>query len=245
MSKFREEVIGDARLILGDCREVLPTLGKVDAIVTDPPYGMAYKSGHNSSRRGAGAAMARKDGNFDPIEGDSEPFDPAAVLALQVPAIMWGANYYANRLPSGTRWLVWDKLDGKAPVPSGSDVELAWTSEPGPSRLYTHLWRGIMRAGEENIVNGGKVHPNQKPVNLMLWCLSFVEEAHRIVDPYMGSGTTGIACVRTGRAFVGIEKAETYFDIACRRIEEAYRQPRLFTDPPAKPQQPSMFGDAA
>jgi site-specific DNA-methyltransferase (adenine-specific) len=245
MTFLRKEIIGDATLYLGRCEDVLPTLDGIDSVLADPPYGMSYRSGHNSSRRGAGAAMRRIDGNFDPIEGDAEPFDPAHVLALQVPTILWGANYYADRLTAGTRWLVWDKLDGKTPVPSGSDVELAWTSETGPSRLYTHLWRGIMRAGEENIVNGGKLHPNQKPINLMLWCLSLLGDVRCVADPYMGSGTAGVACVRTGRAFVGIETKVAYFDIACRRIEEAYRQPRLFEEPPPRPVQDKLFGDAA
>lgn len=228
MTYLRKEAIGRATLYLGDCREILPTLGKVDAVLSDPPYGMDYKSGHNSGRSGAGASMVRKDGNFAPIKGDKIPFDPAPILALQVPTVLWGANYYCDRLPAGKRWLIWDKLAGKTPVPSGSDFELAWTSTEGPSRAYTHLWRGIMRAGEENVVNGGKLHPNQKPVNLMLWCLSFLPDAETILDPFMGSGSTAIACGRTQRAFIGIEEDQTYFDIACKRIEDAQRQGSLF-----------------
>jgi site-specific DNA-methyltransferase (adenine-specific) len=219
-------VIGNATLYHGDCLEILPTLPKVDAVVTDPPYGMGYRSNHNSSRVGAGAAMTRKDGDFSPIHGDDAPFNPSPLLALQIPSIIWGANYFSNQLPSGTRWLVWDKLAGKTPVPCGSDVELAWTSTKGPSRIFQHLWRGIMRAGEENVCNGGKDHPNQKPQALMRWCVEMT--AGSVLDPFMGSGTTGVACMNLGRKFVGIEIERKYFDIACERIDNAQRQARMF-----------------
>jgi site-specific DNA-methyltransferase (adenine-specific)/modification methylase len=225
----RVEQIGRATLYLGDCREILPTLPKVDAVVTDPPYGIAYKSGHNSSRTGAGAALVRKDGNFKPIEGDRQPFDPALLLALGAPSILWGANHYNDALPRKRRWLIWNKLVGKTPLPSGSDVELAWCSEPGPDRIFDHLWRGIMRAGEENIVHTGKQHPNQKPAALMQWCLQFVP-AGTTLDPFMGSGTTGVACARAGRDFIGIELELEYFEIACKRIEDAQRQGDFFVD---------------
>jgi len=243
----RKETIGDCTLYLGDCLEILPVLGKVDAVVTDPPYGMDYRSGHNSGRKGAGAAMARKDGNFKPIAGDSKPFDPSAILSLAVPTIIWGANHFNESLPQRKRWLVWNKLCGKTPVPSGSDVELAWCSEPGPDRIFDHLWRGIMRAGEENIVHSEKFHPNQKPVALMSWCLGFVP-GETVIDLYMGSGTTGVAAVRAGRKFVGIELEEHYFEVACKRIRKAYAQPDMFVEAKAPShQQQSMFseGDAA
>lgn len=230
----RVEVIGDCTLYLGDCLEILPTLGKVDAVVTDPPYGMSYRSNHNSGRSGAGALLRRKDGDFTPIEGDDAPFDPTPWLASSQ-AILWGANYYCDSLPRGNAWLIWDKLAGKTPVPSGSDVEMAWTSWRGPSRIYEHLWRGIMRAGEENIVHAAKQHPNQKPAALMTWCVDMTEGA--VLDPYMGSGTTGVACARLGRRFIGIEIEPRYFDIACRRIEEAYKQPRLFAELKPQPKQ--------
>src|SRR5690349_17267208 len=127
----RVETIGRATLYLGDCRDILPALPKVAAVVTDPPYGMGYRSGHNSGRHGMGATMLRKDGNFKPIKGDEQPFDPAFLLALQVPTILWGANHYNDELPPKTRWLIWDKLAGKGSLPSGSDIELAWCSERG------------------------------------------------------------------------------------------------------------------
>lgn len=218
--------IGKATLYLADCREILPALSGADAVVTDGPYGMSYRSNHNSGRRGAGAKMKRKDGDFEPIEGDQSPFDPRPWLAYPE-TILWGANHFCSELPRGNAWLVWDKLAGKTPLPSGSDIELAWTSWRGPSRIFEHLWRGIMRAGEENIVHAAKAHPNQKPVALMRWCVGMTKGRH-ILDPFMGSGSTGVACARLGRAFTGVEKDPGYFEIACQRIEEAQRQSDMF-----------------
>lgn len=224
----RVEVIGNATLYLADCRDVLPTLEDVGAVIADPPYGMNYRSGHNTARTGVGQTMTRKDGNFKPIKGDQVPFDPSHLLT-DVPTILWGANYYASRLPDSGCWLIWDKLAGKTPVPSGADIEMAWTrGVRSPSRIFTHLWRGIMRAGEENVSNGGKLHPNQKPVALMNWCLDFVPEAKHIADPYMGSASLGVACVRRGLAYTGIDNDPAHFDTACRRIEDAQRQSRMF-----------------
>lgn len=241
----RKEVIGDCSLYLGDCLQVLPALDLVGAVLlTDPPYGIDYTSGHNSSRKGAGAKMARKDGNFSPISGDQEPFDPRSMLALGLPSIIWGANHFNDALPSARRWLIWDKLAGKTPLPSGSDVELAWCSLPGPDRIFTHLWRGIMRAGEENIVHSAKQHPNQKPIALMSWCLGFLPSG-KVLDPFMGSGTTGVAAVRAGRPFIGIETDEAHFETARRRIREAADQPSIFAPRQAAPEQLSILDGAA
>jgi len=223
----RKEIIGSSTLYLGDCLAILPEIEKANALLTDPPYGMDYKSGHNSGRKGAGKAMSRKDGNFQPIAGDKVPFDPAMLLELKLPSVIWGANHFNHVLMPRRRWLVWNKLCGKTSLPSGSDVELAWCSEAGPDRIFDHLWRGIMRAGEENIVHSAKHHPNQKPVALMAWCLSFLPSGV-VLDPFMGSGSTGVAAIRTGRQFVGIELDETYFDVACDRLRKEHAQPDMF-----------------
>jgi site-specific DNA-methyltransferase (adenine-specific)/modification methylase len=207
-----------------DCLDILPTLaaGSVDAVVTDPPYGMSYVSNHNSVR--GDDPMVRKDGNFPPIVGDDSPFDPAPLLGFPV-VVLWGAQHYASRLPDKRGWLIWDKLAGKTPCQQ-SDCELAWTSRDAAVRMFTHLWRGIMRAGEENVVHGGKLHPHQKPLALIRWTLHTVNvpEGATILDPFMGSGTTGVACLQTGRSFIGIEIDKHYFNIAKRRIRQAQQE---------------------
>ena len=202
------EVIGNATLYLGDCREILPTLPKVDAVITDPPYGIG--AGRMSLGKWRTAAMEK--GDWDSIAPDLDP-----VLDLSVPTIVWGGNYFP--LPPSRAYLVWNKGAGF----KGRDFaecEQAWCSFDGNARVFDFdpLARGTYR---------DKQHPTQKPVELMEWCLTFVPKAQAILDPFMGSGTTGIACTNLGRSFIGIEREPKYFDIACRRIEDAQRQGRL------------------
>lgn len=206
-----------------DARDVLPTLerGGVDLVLTDPPWGIGYKSGHNSSRKGRGLELTRRDGNFAPIIGDDKPFDPSPLLKFPA-CILWGGHHFYDSLPAGGTWFVWDKLDGKASFPSGSDCEMAWCSWKGPIRLFTHLWRGAMRAGEENIVNEQKKHPNQKPLALMRWCLQLRPADAMILDPYCGSGTTLVAAKSMGRKAIGVEIEERYCAISAKRLEQGY-----------------------
>ncbi len=228
MTYRRKEQIGPHTMYLGDCREILPTLGKVGAVVTDPPYGIAYK-------RGAGGksihSMGNSRNNCASIVGDSEPFDPAPWLAFDN-VIMWGANHYAARLPHG-RWLAWNKLGSMEPWDDFSDVEFAWQNKRAADRIFSHLWKGLCQAGRGE----RRFHPTQKPVSLMRWCIEQLPNAQTILDPFMGSGTTGVACVKMGRKFIGVEIDEGYFDIACKRIEEAMCQPDLFVEQPAKAEQ--------
>jgi len=234
MTGWHEEIIGDARLILGDCRDVLPTLDKTDAVICDPPYGI----GHVKGASGKGQHSVR---NLAPVIGDDSPFDPSDFIKFN-DCILWGANHYAQRLPHG-RWLAWDKLGGLQSFDSFSDVEFAWQKGRGKDRIFSHLWKGICKASEK----GGRErwHPTQKPIALMEWCLGLIPNARTIIDPFMGSGTTGVACIKIGRPFIGIELDPSYFEIvACRRIEEAYRQPRLFTEPVPKPEQLNMLDGA-
>jgi len=214
----RTERIGDATLYLGDCREVLPTLSGIDAVVPDPPYGIGHV-------KGAGGHGKHDRRNLEPITGDDRPFDPGLWLGFR-DVVLWGADHYAARLPRG-RWLIWDKLDGIESFDSFSDVEVAWLNEPDAARIYRHLWKGICQASGKH---EGREHPMQKPVPLMEWCIGFTSGT--VLDPFMGSGTTGVACARLGRRFVGIEIEPRYFDIACRRIEEAQRQTDLFVHAP-------------
>jgi site-specific DNA-methyltransferase (adenine-specific)/modification methylase len=202
----------------GDCREILPTLGRVDAVVTDPPYGIGENSKKVASR--GNLADPTDYGHFD---WDKIPaFDAIDKFKLQTKdQIIWGGQFYP--LSPTSCWLIWDKLNGNNDF---ADCEIAWTSINGANRIIRHMWNGMIRSGEERGVK--RVHPTQKPVEVMRWCLSFIPADKSIIDPFMGSGTTGVACAKTGRKFTGIEINQTYFDIACKRIEEAYKQPDMF-----------------
>ena len=217
----RVETIGDCTLYLGDCLEVMPTLGKVDAVVTDPPYGISVQT----MRRG-GIAEKWDSGIL------SEHINMAISSADN--SIIFGGNYY--ELPASRCWLIWDKLI--SPGLNLAHAELAWTNLTHVGvRLRRHMWSGPFRMGMEP--RSG--HPTQKPVGVMEWCLGFLPDAQTILDPFMGSGTTGVACVKLGRKFIGIEIDEGYFDIACKRIEEAYRQPDFFVERPAPAEQLDML----
>ena len=217
----RREVIGDCTLLLGDCLEILPTLERVDACVTDPPFGI-FKHGGKWGRKA------------DLLWDRAKP-DLSAIFAASDQQIVWGGNYFA--LPPSRGWLVWWKRDS---VPSAADVELAWTSRDMNARLIDQS------IGATNAERAG--HPTQKPLRVMLWCLGFLPDAKTILDPFMGSGTTGVACVKLGRKFIGIEIDPGYFDIACRRIADAVARPDLFistTKAPEPVQQPLFGGEAA
>jgi site-specific DNA-methyltransferase (adenine-specific) len=212
-------IIDNATLYLGDCRDILPTLPKVDAVVTDPPYGISYRSGN--STKGKWNYVRHQE---ETITGDSESFDPAHILELKKPMILWGANFYSDKLPGGG-WIIWDKREGIEKTEfTRSDSELAYFSESKTITTFRHLWFGLCRASEV----GKHLHPTQKPVALMEWCISKIPKAHVILDPYMGSGPTGVACMNLGRKFIGIEIEPKYFDIACKRIDAAQRQIRMF-----------------
>jgi len=217
--------IGDATLYHGDCLEILPTLDKVDAVVTDPPYGMSANT--DSTRFSGGQAKHNRFGgqgrnDWGPIAGDHEKFDPSPWL--EFPCAMWGANHYGQKLPPG-KTLVWIK---KHPDLFGtflSDCEIGWAS--GGHGVWAHYKQFPPPARMvENF--GETAHPTQKPISLMEWCVGLFPKAQTILDPYMGSGTTGVACRNVGRKFIGIEVERRYFDIACERIDVAYSQMRLF-----------------
>ena len=215
---MRVERIGNAELWLGDCFEILPSLPKVDACVTDPPYGVNHCG--NAGRRAKLDAV---------ISGDAAP--PLLESFLHWPCIFWGGNNFD--LPRSTGWLVWFKHhpDGS----QHSQAELAWTNVVRTIRHYSEAYHGFMRQRD------GWFHPTQKPPKLMEWCLGFVPDAETILDPFMGSGTTGVACAKLGRKFIGIEIEPRYFEIACKRIEAAYAQPDMFIEPPAKAKQMDML----
>lgn len=224
-------VIGDCELWHGDCREVLPLLPACDLILTDPPYGIGEAAGKNKSR--TKMAIAKDYGND---AWDNEP-PPAWVIELMRAKAKWqvlfGGNYYS--LPPATCWLVWDKENGESDF---ADCELAWTNLPKAVRRLRWRWAGMLQQDMAN--KEVREHPTQKPVPVMRWALMQVRDAATVCDPFMGSGTTGVACVHEGRRFVGIERERRYFDVACERIAQAQRQQTLLPPEPAMPEQQGL-----
>jgi DNA modification methylase len=234
-----EHLAEGVTLYLGDCREILPTLGKVDAVVTDPPYGIAYKSGRATDALWTGGRSIENDADtltrdavidWALFPADDEPHSACPVLCFGT----WRA-----RRPSMTKMvLIWDK-GGALGM---GDLSIPW--KPDHEEIYV-LGRGFIGARDsgsvlrfppvQSMAKNGRVHPTEKPVSLMMALCRKVPGT--ILDPFMGSGTTGVAAAKLGRKFIGIEIDPTYFDIACRRISEALKQPDLFIEPPVKAKQ--------
>lgn len=215
----KEVVIGNARLLLGDCMEILPTLGKVDAVITDPPYGIgAYKNGT------MGGGVLAKQSTYEKVQWDDKPIDESCISSILLAGdvcVLFGGNYFA--LPPARCWLIWDKDNGANKF---ADAEMAWTNIDGAVRLKRHKWQGML---QENMAQKEeRVHPTQKPIPIMGWAIQQVPKAQTILDPFMGSGTTGVAAIQLGRSFIGIEREERYFQIACERISNAVAQGQLF-----------------
>lgn len=211
-------VIGNAKLYLGDCLEILPHLPKVDACITDPPYGLNIAAQPFKHQRMNGAVKEK----WDVSTPDSSLLD--SVLSKAEKAILWGGNYFD--LPPSRCWLVWHKPDGPQ---SFSRIELAWTNM---DKLAGYFQWTIAATNPERVG-----HPTQKPLALMKWCIEQAENPQTILDPFMGSGTTGVAAIQLGRQFIGIEREPKYFDIACRRIEQAAKQGQLFEPVKQQPKQ--------
>ena len=215
---------GAIQLFCGDCLDILPTLGKVDCVVTDPPYGIqADKAKSHSS--------IRDNGKWGGMGWDeSRPSKLAFDLILTADEVaLWGGNYFADLLPPSPAWLAWIKPEAETGF-SLADMELCWTNKKFAARTKRLPRRD------------GNLHPTQKPVAVIEWTLSFIE-SQSILDPFMGSGTTGVACVRLGRRFIGIERERKYFDIAVKRITDELNRTRLF-EPVSKITQRQMFAEA-
>lgn len=216
----RIQTIGDATLYLGDCIDILPTLDKVDAVITDPPYGLG--------KRMQGGTWGAKTEFKEMVIWDNAPPEVKFLIELvnlSEISVFWGGNYYG--LPPSRCWLVWDKQNA---VPTMADCEIAWTNLDANTKRFSHP--------VGRILNG---HPSEKPLRLMKWTIEIVKANGVILDPFMGSGTTGVAAIQMGRKFIGIEREPKYFDIACKRIEQAVSQPRLFEDVRPKQKQTSLI----
>jgi len=225
MSGRVEHIAEGVTLYLGDCRDILLTLGRFDAVVTDPPYGLGDKW------QGGGGGI-KSSWSFHPSEAmawDGETSTGVMdLLNIARDLIIWGGNYYP--LPPMRCWLIWDK---KQPDTwTTGQCEMAWTNLDRPTRAFRF-------AQCEQANEGLKSHPTQKPLALMQWCLKWTD-AVTILDPFMGSGTTGVAAVKLGRKFTGIQIEHRYFDIACRRISEALKQPDFFVEKPLPLKQMQM-----
>lgn len=215
---MKKVIIGNCTLYNEDCRDVLPELGRFDLLLTDPPYGIGENAHRVASR---GKLCATTDyGDFD---WDAEPAPQDlldAFISLSREAIIWGGNYFALQPSRG--WLVWDKQNSG----NFADCELAWTNLKMSVRIYRQMWNGMLRSGEESRVK--RVHPTQKPAGLMRWCLEWPKKVESVIDPFMGSCPVGQACLERGISYVGIEREARYFEAACKRIEIANAQGRLF-----------------
>ena len=243
----RIEQIGDATLYLGDCLDILPTLGKVDAVVTDPPYGVNLITKTNDYRGSKyfdnGASLLASKQYRDDADYIELVVTQAAILytAIACRSLVFSGNRMAWKYPEPDSC-------GTVYIPNGAGKE-AWGFGCHSMILFygkcPYLAKGLgsrPNSTSFNQPNREKIdHPCPKPIEWMLWAVNRASLFDELVlDPFMGSGTTGVACAKLGRKFIGIEIDPDYFEIACRRIEEAYRQPDLFIEPPAKPQQQSL-----
>lgn len=215
MIKTFKGLRGTATLYLGDCLLILPTLDGVDAVISDPPYGMNLNTDNSRFSGGNAASVSRRGNGIGTGEGvgiigDAEPFDPSPWLNFGR-VVLFGCNHFAARLPAGTS-LVWIKRNDDAFGSFLSDAEIAWMK--GGHGVYCK--RDLSMNAEAKT----REHPCQKPATLIAWCMdkAKVPEGATVLDPYMGSGTTGVACLRTGRNFIGIEIDPKHYETACERM---------------------------
>jgi site-specific DNA-methyltransferase (adenine-specific)/modification methylase len=199
-------------VITGDCAELLPGLPRVDALITDPPYGIAEARVKSATRcRPKDKKYAR---SFEVSSWDDAPPDASLLNGLRALArtqVIFGGNYF--ELPPSSCWLVWDKLNGDSDF---AGCELAWTNMRRAVRRLAYRWCGYIR---ENREERGQ-HPTQKPVGVMMWAIELATKPGDVIlDPFCGSGTTGVAAIRLGRRFIGIEREPHYAEVARRRLD--------------------------
>ena len=261
----RREVIGDATLYLGDCLEVLPTLDGADHIIGDPPYEDELHGAFGSNiRRNDGTHLPRSVKNLRPLEFGGVNDARASIAAACVHAsagwvilftLAEGVRAWRDDIQAaGGKWdttCFWVKPDasprfnGQGPARGAECFVTAWAGK-GYRRWNSGGKRGIYT----HCVNTGRQgeHPTEKPVPLMRELVAdFTRPGETVCDPFLGSGTTGVACIHLGRRFIGIERNPKWFDLACRRIDEAARSPDLFIEHAKrqKPESIDLFGSAA
>lgn len=219
------------RLYQGDCREILPSLGRVDLVLTDPQWGADTRVDNTRFSSGVdfprGKRIRGQDCHFlqerKAVYGDAEPFDPSPLLSLAPKLILWGNYNYSSRLPDTAGALVWDKRRGIEEVDWPlSDSEIAWTNICKGVHTFRNRWFGLVRSSER----GEHFHPTQKPIALMRWCIEQAGTPVLILDPYMGVGSTILAARELGCYAIGIEIDEEY----CTRVAERLRQ-QVFSFP--------------
>ena len=206
---------GGITIYHGDCREIAPTLQFKGLVLADPQYGIGHPTDYAS--RGRGALAATQD--FLQVRGDDEAFDPRWLLTIGSQRVIWGANYFADKLPPQSGWLVWDKrTQNDVGVNDQADGEIAWTDCVKGVRIFRHMWNGFWRDSERGL----SLHPTQKPAALMAWCLSlrWLRTTSEVLDPYMGSGPTLVAAKSLSRRAIGIEIEERYCEIAAERLSQ-------------------------
>jgi len=207
--------LGKHRVLCGKSPDDIPKLlngAVVGAVITDPPYGIGILRNRNTIGTFKGVVSQKQ---YEEYEGDDSPFDPTFLLTLAPITCIWGANYFHDKLPLGTKWLVWQKREGMETGVVFADCELAWTSINQAPRLFHHTWWGMIREGNKD--SRERVHPSQKPTELMKWCIEELKVEGSILDPFLGSGTTLIAAEQLGRTCYGIEIEGRYCDVAVRR----------------------------
>jgi len=218
--------LGNHYLLCGDCtkKDDINKLlqGKtVDLLLTDPPYGINILKDRTSTIGGSkpitikGVSSNRGDhivkaNLYRPIIGDDKPFNPSHLLELAEHSILFGANYYADKLPISSCWITWIKKEIDWERTTFADCELIWTDFDIPARVYSVIWMGLIKEGEHD----KRIHPTQKPIKLMKDLIKdFSKEENIILDPYLGSGSTLIACEQTNRICYGIEIDNRYCDV--------------------------------
>ena len=209
--------VGEHRLLCGDstkAEDVQRVMGggQAGACVTDPPYGVAVVK---NGMVGCDFGVAAK-GKYHPVIGDETTPDIKHILGAAPQLVIWGGNYFADQLPATPSWLIWDKRNGTDIENTFADCELAWSNLGCPARIHRQLWNGMIREGEHD----KRDHPTQKPVALISWCIQ--KTSGDVLDLYLGSGTTMVACENLSRKCRGIEISPDYCAVILQRMKDAF-----------------------